>query len=76
MLRLALCLLTIHAIAFPTPALAYLDPGTGSIILQGMLAAFVAVGVYFRVVRTYIANLFSRKPAPQASDAERTASKK
>jgi len=30
---------------FPATAFAYLDPGTGSMIVQGILAAVAAVGV-------------------------------
>ncbi len=46
---------------FAIPAFAYLDPGTGSVILQGILAAiagiFAAVKLYFRKLK----NLFKRK---------------
>lgn len=30
------------------PLFAYLDPGTGSIVLQVVVAAVLSVGVYFR----------------------------
>jgi len=53
--------------AFPTvivlikPAYAYLDPGTGSILLQGLIAAvaggMAAVGMYWIKIK----NFFSRK---------------
>lgn len=48
MLRQCLNLLvptSLAAIALSEPAYAYLDPGTGSMILQGMLGA-VAAGLY------------------------------
>ena len=35
------------AALFPTPAYAYLDPGTGSIILQGLIASIAAVSSFF-----------------------------
>ena len=34
-------------IFYPLPAYSYLDPGTGSIILQALVAAIAAVGVFF-----------------------------
>ncbi|MCZ6740735.1 MAG: hypothetical protein O7D27_01105, partial [Alphaproteobacteria bacterium] len=44
------------------PAYAYLDPGTASIILQVVVGAVAAAGLYFRA---YLARLFSyfRRPA-------------
>lgn len=30
------------------PELAYIDPGSGSLIIQAAIASFVAVGVFFR----------------------------
>jgi hypothetical protein len=40
----------IFGIACPVSALAYLDPGTGSIMLQGLIALLAAAAV---VIRTY-----------------------
>jgi len=37
-------------ITYETPAHAYLDPGTGSILIQGLIASIAAAGV---VLRTY-----------------------
>jgi len=34
-------------IFYPLPSYSYLDPGTGSIILQALLAAIAAIGVFF-----------------------------
>ena len=44
------------------PAYAYLDPGTASIILQVVVGAVAAAGLFFRA---YLARLFSyfRRPA-------------
>ena len=36
---------------FTSNALAYIDPGIGSIILQGIIASIAAVGVFFSSVR-------------------------
>lgn len=34
-------------IFYPLPSYSYLDPGTGSIILQMLIAAIAGVGVFF-----------------------------
>jgi hypothetical protein len=51
--------------------LAYIDPGTGSMIWQGLVAALLAVGVTIKIFWRRIAAFFSRKPketpAPAAS---------
>jgi hypothetical protein len=48
----------------PRDAAAYLDPGTGGILLQGLLAALVAGLVYlrssWRVVKRFFARLMGR----------------
>lgn len=46
-------------------ALAYLDPGTGSIILQAIIAAIATAGAtitfYWRKIKNKIKNIFSKK---------------
>jgi len=57
-------------IAFPACAHAYLDPGTGSIILQGLIAA-IAAGLV--VIKTYwykIKKFFGKKDAKTLEDEE------
>jgi hypothetical protein len=53
----------------PTPAFAYLDPGTGSVIIQGILGAIVG-GIF--VVRLYWRRLLTflgiRKQDPEEGD--------
>ncbi len=57
--------LSLGAIA---PAAAYIDPGTGSMLLQ-MFAAGVAGAIfYFRELRIKFLSLFSRRDAPAAED--------
>jgi hypothetical protein len=50
---------------FPQPAYAYLDPGTGSLIIQVVVAALLGaaftVKVYWRNIKTFFANRFSNK---------------
>ena len=36
----------------------YLDPGTGSYLMQVVLAAGITVGIYFRNVRDLILNFY------------------
>ena len=49
---------------FNSNAYAYLDPGTGSIILQAIIAFFAGatafVSLYWRKFKNYISNLFSK----------------
>jgi hypothetical protein len=61
------------------PAQAYIDPGTGSMLLQVMGAAVAGAIFYFRELRIKILSLFGRRPAgsaeadgePPADDAKR-----
>lgn len=53
---------------FPAPSFAYLDPATGSMIIQGIIGAvaglFVAVKLYWGKVTSF----FSRKDKTETSD--------
>lgn len=56
------------ALGTTAPAAAYIDPGTGSMLLQ-MFAAGVAGAIfYFRELRIKVLSLFSRREAPAAED--------
>lgn len=50
---------------FPKTIFAYLDPGTGSYILQIILAAFVGtaftIKIYWTKIKTVFINLFSKR---------------
>jgi hypothetical protein len=46
------------------PAYAYLDPVTGSAIIQGFIAAVAAVGITARLYWHRVTQLFSRKKPP------------
>ncbi|MGH8197527.1 MAG: hypothetical protein ACRETI_05110 [Steroidobacteraceae bacterium] len=51
------------------PAHAYIDPGTGSMLLQ-VLGAGIAAGIfYFRELRIKVMSLFSRRQAPAPEEA-------
>lgn len=53
------------------PAHAYLDPGTGSIILQSLAAGALAVGVFFRQIKMVLCRFFgkcAKKSAEESSE--------
>ena len=60
-------------IAFASPSYAYLDPGTGSIILQSVLAGIaVAMGLlrfYWQQFKAFLANLVGSPSAQQGETA-------
>ena len=47
---------------FPLPAAAYLDPGTGSIILQGAIAGIAVAWFTIKLYWYKLASLFGKKP--------------
>ena len=47
-------------IFFASPALAYVDPGAGSLLLQLLAAAGVGFLFYIRKIRIFLATLFGR----------------
>lgn len=51
--------------AFMSPAFAYLDPGTGSMVLQAILGAVAIAGatisVYWQRVRAFFSSLTGKK---------------
>lgn len=59
-------------LAAPPRAQAYLDPGTGSYLVQVLLAALLAVGVtvkvYWRNISGFFRRLFSGKPTEGRAD--------
>lgn len=60
------------------PAYAYLDPGTGSLIIQSVIGAAAAVGITLKLYWHKIKLMFSgRKPQDdQADKAKESAEKK
>ena len=64
---LLLCALT------PSPALAYLDPGTGSFILQMLIAGFLGALLYVRLAwdrtRSFFARLFGSARASAGDES-------
>ncbi len=50
------------------PAAAYIDPGTGSMLLQMAGAGIAGAIFYFRELRIKLLSLFSRRGTPSAED--------
>jgi len=46
---------------FPSTAYAYIDPGIGSLLLQGLAASAISVLIFWRSLRQKIKDFFSKK---------------
>lgn len=46
------------------PELAYIDPGTGSLIIQAVIAAMIAVPLFFRHQISRLANVVRHRSKP------------
>jgi len=63
-IRLAVIIVVALTCLVPATALAYIDPGTGSFVLQGILAAVVGAGVAIKIYWRRITAFFGKsKPA-------------
>ena len=58
-----ICVPIFSFLAYAQPAFAYLDPGTGSILLQGIIAGVAGVVVVLKLYWYRIKNFFSPKGA-------------
>ena len=58
-------LLLILIFLFPNTSYAYLDPGSGSLILQALLAGLAAVIAFFKKIKNYVRNIFTKKNAKE-----------
>ena len=66
---LSLLILVLLAMSlFPAAAHAYIDPGTGSFVIQGIIAAVVGAGFAIKVFWHRIVTSFSRKSATEDDD--------
>lgn len=61
-------LLTVLAVASVTPALAYIDPGTGSMVVQMAVAGIAGALFYFRQLRLAAVDWFRRVVLRQAPE--------
>jgi hypothetical protein len=74
-LRTAASTLLFSVLLFQPAAHAYIDPGTGSLIIQGLIAAFVGAAFalknfYYTKVKRVIDFVLGRKPAPLPGDGD------
>lgn len=61
---LAACLLLLA----PAAAYAYIDPGTGSFVIQGIIAAVVGAGFAIKMFWQRIKSFLTGKPMPADQD--------
>ena len=61
---------TLLAILAPTTAFAYIDPGTGSILIQGLIAAIAAIGVTLKLYWHRFVAFFRREESPKEKFAD------
>lgn len=61
MLR-SVAFVVVALVAFEKPAAAYLDPGTGSMLLQALLGGVAAVGVIAKLYWHRLTAVFRGKP--------------
>ena len=54
-------------VSLEAPVEAYLDPGSGSMLLQILLGGFAAVGVIAKLYWNRVTSLFTRKDASRDS---------
>ena len=68
----AVLLPTVALLLFPREAQAYLDPGSGSLIVQALLAAFfslaLVIKVYWQKIKLFVGGLFSTGPKVRDGD--------
>ena len=60
--------LSLLCIAICSPAYGYIDPGTGSLIIQGVIGAIAAVGVTLKLYWHKLKLFFSRHEEKTESD--------
>lgn len=65
----ALVLVLIVVFVCPNLAFAYLDPGTGSYIVQSLIAALAAglyiIKLYFGKIKSFLGSLFSKRDSEE-----------
>lgn len=64
---------TLAALALmPATASAYIDPGTGSILIQGLIGAIAAIGVTLKLYWHRVVKFFRRGPQQEGPEAEKS----
>ena len=52
----------------PPPAMAYIDPGSGSAIMSVIIGFLVASGLLLKTFWYKLTSVFRRKPSPEGED--------
>ncbi|HIF02591.1 MAG TPA: hypothetical protein EYQ84_04480 [Nitrospinaceae bacterium] len=63
--------ITLSVLFVPGKAWAYLDPGTGSMILQGLIAGLMGALFTIKIYWARIKNFFSRSKSGKEDDLKR-----
>jgi len=50
--------------------LLYIDPGSGSMIIQMLIGVAVGIGVFFRKIKAFFLQLFNKKEKSSAIEEE------
>ena len=58
MIRIIMKLLLLFLIFYPQNAFAYIDPGTGGIIIQAIIGALATISIFFSKIKTKIKEFF------------------
>ena len=62
-------LIAFMLLLFPQEGYAYLDPGSGSLVVQAILAAFFAltltIKLFWRRIKEFLTNAFSQSRQPE-----------
>jgi len=72
-----LLIVLLMGVSFPRESFAYIDPGTGTYILQiliaGLITASVAVRTFWKQIKLFVGGLFGKnKERPKDSEPEET----
>jgi hypothetical protein len=58
-------------LALSTPALAYLDPVTGNLLVQAVLAGLAAIALGYHRLKAYLGSLFGKKTESEPKSEEK-----
>ena len=63
-------MVTFYSLLFTPTAFAYIDPGTGSMILQALLAGLVAVLAFYKQIIARLSVFFAKEAVQTKQQAE------
>ena len=66
------CLAVLVVLSLPSTAFAYLDPGTGSALLQGVLGALAAIGIVLKLYWHRLLRLLGLRKATELDTEKKT----